>query len=193
MIDFQPTLANDAVTLRPLRAGDWEALFAVASDRAIWALHPAHDRWQEPVFRAFFAGALTSGKALVALDPLTGAVIGTSRFDTERAGPGEVEIGWTFLARSHWGGRANGAMKALMVGHALAGFDRVIFLIGATNLRSRRAVEKIGAVLTDRIDEAEMAGVAVRHVIYAIDRAGFAAGPLAGPGGPAPAGAPKFT
>lgn len=183
MIDLQPTLTSPAVTLRPLRADDWDALFGVASDPLIWALHPAHDRWREPVFRAFFTQALASGAALVALDPATGAVIGSSRFDTGRAGPGEVEIGWTFLARSHWGGATNGAMKALMVGHALGGYDRVLFLIGETNLRSRRAVEKIGAVLTDRIDEAEMAGVAVRHVIYAIDRAGFVGGPLARPAG----------
>ncbi len=181
--DFQPTLASAAVVLRPLRADDWDALFAVASDREIWALHPAHDRWQEPVFRAFFDAALAGGKALVALDPATGAVIGTSRFDLGRAGPGEVEIGWTFLARSHWGGTVNGAMKALMIGHALTGFDRAIFLVGETNLRSRRAIEKVGAVLTDRIDTAEMAGTQVRHVVYAIDRAAFAAGPMAGPAG----------
>ncbi len=179
MIDFQPTLANARVSLRPLRADDWDALFAVARDPAIWALHPAHDRWQEPVFRTFFTQALAGGRALVALDPATGAVIGTSRFDTGRAGPGEVEIGWTFLARAYWGGAVNGAMKGLMIGHALTGFDRVIFLIGDTNRRSRRAIEKIGAVLTDRVDAAEMAGASVRHVIYAIDRAGFAAGPLA--------------
>ena len=183
--DLQPTLVGDAVVLRPLRADDWDALFAVASDREIWALHPAHDRWQEPVFRAFFADALASGAALIAIDRPSGAVIGTSRFDFGRARPGEVEIGWTFLARSHWGGATNRAIKALMIGHALAGcappgLDRVIFLIGETNLRSRRAIEKIGAVLTDRIDTAEMAGAEVRHVVYAIDRAGFAAGPLAG-------------
>lgn len=176
--DFRPTLTSGAIILRPLRADDWDALFAVAADPAIWALHPAHDRWQEKVFRRFFAEALAGGKALVARDPASGAVIGSSRFDLGRARAGEVEIGWTFLARSHWGGAVNGAMKALMVGHALSSFDRVIFLIGETNLRSRRAVEKIGAVLSDRIDTAEMAGTEVRHVVYAIDRVGFAAGPL---------------
>lgn len=176
--DFQPELADDVVRLRPLRPEDWDALFAVASDPLIWAVHPAHDRWQEPVFRRFFADALASGGALVAIDPATGAVIGASRYDTGRAGPGEVEIGWTFLARAYWGGAVNAAMKRLMVGHALRHFDRVVFLVGDTNRRSRRAMEKIGGVLTDRIDEFEMAGLRARHVIYAIDRHAFEAGPL---------------
>ncbi len=176
--DFQPSLATAQVKLRPLAPGDWDALFAVAADPLIWAIHPAHDRWQEPVFRRFFDEALASGGALVAIDPATGAIIGSSRFDTGRAEPGENEIGWTFLARSHWGGTTNTAMKALMVGHALAHFERVIFLIGETNLRSRRALEKIGGTLTDRIFDSEMTGGTVRHVIYSIDRAGFAAGPL---------------
>jgi RimJ/RimL family protein N-acetyltransferase len=176
---LQPTLTSSAVTLRPLAADDWPALYAAASDPLIWAGHPAHDRWQEPVFRAFFHDALASGGALVALDPATGAIIGSSRYDRERTEPGEIEIGWTFLARSHWGGTTNAAMKALMVGHALTMFDRVIFLIGDNNLRSRRAMEKIGGVLTDREYVTDLAGGPVRHVIYAIDRAGFAAGPLA--------------
>ncbi len=177
--DRQPTLVGEAVVLRPLAAADWDALFAVAADPAIWAGHPAHDRWQEPVFRRYFDEGLASGGALVIRDRATGAVIGASRYDYGRAGPGEVEIGWTFLARAHWGGTTNRAVKALMVAHALTVHDRAIFLVGDTNLRSRRAMERIGAVLTDRIDRAEMAGREVRHVVYAIDRAAFAAGPLA--------------
>ncbi len=180
-IDLQPTLANDTVLLRPLRADDWDALFAVAADPLIWAIHPAHDRWQEPVFRAFFAAALASGGALVAVNPVSGAIIGSSRYDLGRALPGEIEVGWSFLARSHWGGATNRAVKGLMVGHALSAYDRVIFLVGETNLRSRRAMEKIGGVLTDRVDDAEMAGTTVRHVVYAIDRAAYAAN-LALPG-----------
>jgi len=178
-LDLQPTLANHGVRLRPLAAGDWDALFAVAADPGIWAGHPAHDRWQGPVFRAFFADALASGGALVAVDPVSGAVIGASRYGRTRAGPGEIEIGWTFLAREQWGGAVNRAMKALMVGHALTGFDQVIFVVGEGNARSRRALEKIGATLTDRVEVFTLAGVAVPHRFYAIDRAGFATGPLA--------------
>ena len=178
MFNFQPTLTNDRVTLRPLVADDWDALFAVASDREIWALHPAHDRWQEPVFRGFFAEGLASGGALVALDPASGTIIGASRYDLTRAKPDEIEIGWTFLARSRWGGPTNHAMKTLMVGHALTGFASAIFVIGEHNVRSRRAMEKIGATLTDRVYDAIVAGIPTCHVIYAIDQSAFANGPL---------------
>lgn len=176
--DPQPELGAGPVRLRPLRADDWDALFAVASDPQIWAVHPGHDRWQEPVFRRFFADALASGGALAAIDPATGEVIGSSRYDLRRAAPGEIEIGWSFLARRYWGAGVNAAMKELMIGHALKHFDRAIFIVGEKNIRSRRAMEKIGGVLTDRTLDVEMAGAPARHVVYAIDRAGFAAGPL---------------
>lgn len=181
MLDRQPVLEGEHVRLRPLVASDWDALFAVASDPLIWAQHPAHDRWREPVFRAFFSDALAHKGALAAIDAKTGAVIGSSRFQgLEEAGGGSVEIGWTFLARSHWGGTYNHEMKRLMLAHALASVAECRFLVGEGNTRSRRALEKIGARLTDRTEDRVMTGgVTVRHLSYVITREDFAAGPLA--------------
>jgi N-acetyltransferase len=181
MLDRQPVLEGEHVRLRPLRPDDWESLFAVASDPLIWAQHPAHDRWQEPVFRAFFDDALANKGALVAIDRASGAVIGSSRFQgLEEADGGSVEIGWTFLARSHWGGIYNHEMKRLMLAHALARVGEVRFLVGATNTRSRTALERIGAKLTDRAEERVMAGgEIIPHLTYAITRDDFAKGPLA--------------
>ena len=175
----QPTLTGERLLLRPLAAGDWDALYAVASDRLIWELHPAHDRRQEPVFREYFANALKFKGAVVVIDRASGAIIGSSRwqgFDAERS---SVEIGWTFLARSHWGGTWNRELKALMLDHALRHVETVEFQIGEANLRSRRAMEKIGGRLSDRSNVVEMADGPVRHVIYEITRESFAAGPLA--------------
>jgi RimJ/RimL family protein N-acetyltransferase len=167
--DAQPVLEGDTVMLSPLRADDWEALFAVAADRLIWEVHPAHDRWQEPVFRRFFADAMASGGCLVIRDRASSAVIGSSRYDRSRVEPGEVEIGWTFLARAYWGGVTNREIKTLMIAHALRWFDAAVFYVGETNIRSRRAMEKIGGeLLVDRVPVFAMAGVPTPHVVYAI-------------------------
>lgn len=148
--DLQPNLRGELLELRPLHADDFTALFAVASDPLIWAQHPVRDRYTEAVFSTFFHEAMESGGALVAVDRADGRIVGSSRFngfDPERS---EVEIGWTFLARSHWGGACNGEMKALMLGHAFRFVDSVLFVIGPDNLRSQRAVEKIGGVRVGR-------------------------------------------
>ena len=144
--DLQPTLKSEMLELRPLLPDDFEALYAVASDPLIWEQHPNSDRYKPDVFRRFFDEALESGGALIAIDRKIDRVIGSSRFhgyDLERS---EIEIGWTFLARSHWGGAYNGEMKRLMLSHAFKFVDNVIFSVGANNLRSQRAVEKIGGV-----------------------------------------------
>jgi RimJ/RimL family protein N-acetyltransferase len=149
----------------------------VASDPLIWAVHPSSDRWQEPVFRRYFEEGLASGGALVVVDRSDGTLIGSSRYGTERAGPGEIEIGWTFLARRFWGGSHNAEMKRAMIEHGLRQADRMIFLVGEHNGRSRRAMEKIGGRLTPRTVHNPQ-GPKGLHVVYAIDREAFAAGPL---------------
>ena len=144
--DRQPFLVGELLELRPLQGGDFEALFRVAADPLIWELHPEPNRYQEATFRAFFEDALASSGALVALDRATGQIIGSSRYHGYDAERSVIEIGWTFLARSFWGGRYNGEMKRLMLEHAFKSVKRVIFTIGPDNRRSQRAVEKIGGV-----------------------------------------------
>ena len=144
--ELQPTLLGELLELRPLRPDDFDELFAVASDPLIWEQHPARDRGEEGPFRIFFREALEAGGALVAIDRRDGRIIGSSRFHGFDPATSEVEIGWTFLARKYWGGLYNREMKRLMLSHAFRFVDQVIFLIGPDNIRSRRAVEKIGAV-----------------------------------------------
>ena len=145
--DLQPTLTGQLLRLRPLRPEDWPALYAVASDPLIWEQHPNSDRYKEDVFREFFQDALSCGGALIAIDAADGQVIGSSRYYGYNEEKSEVEIGWTFLARSRWGGAYNGEMKQLMLEHAFRFVTSVVFIIGPENWRSRRAVEKIGGVL----------------------------------------------
>lgn len=173
---MQPVLEDALVQLRPINEADREALFNVASDPLIWALHPAHDRWKRDVFDPFFAEGLASNGGLVVIDKATGAIIGSSRYDIRVCDECEVEIGWTYLARAYWGGAVNRSIKRLMLGYAFdRGFDAVIFLVGEDNLRSRRALEKVGAVLTDRRQAWPMADTIVNHMIYRIARTEVAA------------------
>ena len=182
-MDRQPVLEGPTLHLRPLRPDDWDALFAVASDPLIWEVHPAHDRWQEPVFRAFFADALMHGGALVVVEQASGLandrIVGSSRFQAyDPADGGSVEIGWTLLERELWGGPANAEMKRLMLEHALRFVEAVRFIVGEDNVRSRRAMEKIGGRLTDWRETRAIAGGEVTHVRYEITRESFANGPL---------------
>ena len=147
LFNLQPALEGKLVSLRPLQPGDFSALFAVASDPLIWEQHPDNNRHREDVFREYFQGAIASGGAFLVLDRQNGGIIGCTRFANYKPEDSEIEIGWTFLARSHWGGAYNGEMKQLMLRHAFQYVKRVVFMIGQHNLRSQRAVEKIGGVL----------------------------------------------
>lgn len=121
--------------------------------------------------RPFFDQALASGGGLAIRDRKSGAIIGSSRYDRTRTKPGEVEIGWTFLARAYWGGATNREIKTLMVAHALRWFRTAVFYIGEDNVRSRRAIEKIGGeMIARRTIEFDMVGKPTRHVVYAMRR-----------------------
>ena len=144
--DYQPVLKGDLVELRPLRSEDYEDLYAIAADPLIWEQHQVTNRHEQGSFQGFFREALASGGALIAIDAKTQRVIGSSRFHGYNKERREVEIGWTFLARSHWGGIYNREMKQLMLQHAFRFVNCVVFLVGLQNLRSQRAVEKIGGV-----------------------------------------------
>jgi len=138
-------LKGELVELRPLTPGDWNDLFAVASDPLIWEQHPESDRYKENVFRVFFREALECGGAFVVIDKSTQQIIGSTRFygyDPEKS---EIEIGWTFLARRYWGGRYNAEMKRLLLDHTFKFVENVVFFVGEHNVRSQKAREKIGA------------------------------------------------
>ena len=144
--ELQPHLKGKLLEIRPLGPGDWDDLFAAASDPLIWEQHPEPDRYKEDVFRIYFNGAIESGGAFLIIDLQTEQVIGSTRFygyDPEKS---EIEIGWTFLTRKHWGGRYNAEMKQLLLNHAFKFVESVVFLVGEDNVRSRKAMEKLGAI-----------------------------------------------
>ena len=161
--ELQPRLENQWIKLEPLGAGDFEALYAVASDPLIWEQHPSNDRYQREVFRRFFEDAIESGGAFRIHDNTNGTLIGSSRYYDLEESTRTVLIGYTFLCRQVWGGPYNRALKTLMLDHAFKFVDRAIFHVGATNFRSRRAMEKLGGTLIGEHSN--------HNVIYKIDKA----------------------
>jgi len=137
---------GDVTVVRPLRVGDFDELYAAGADPMLWEQHPERERWREDVFRAYFDDHLASGGALAVVDRATGSLIGATRYDNYDPERSEVEIGWTFLARPYWGGAYNADLKRVMLEHAFRSVETVVFLVDARNLRSRRAVEKLGAI-----------------------------------------------
>ena len=179
-MDRQPILEGARLMLRPLAPEDRDALFAVACDPELWAQHPVPERSEEAYFNLYFEKLLERRGTLVIVRREDGALIGSSTYSNHRReGGGAVEIGSTFIARMQWGGTTNRELKHLMLNHAFRTVALVEFLIGEENWRSRRATEKIGAILTDRVVMVENAGRGIPHLVYEITRDDFLAGPLA--------------
>ncbi len=152
--NLQPTLENNFLKLIPLKADDFERLYQAASDPLIWEQHPNKNRYQKPVFANYFEGAITSKGAFLIVDKQNEDIIGSTRFYDYDANKSLVLIGYTFLARKYWGGKYNPAIKALLLDYAHQYVEKVHFHIGASNIRSQKAIEKIGA---EKIGELEVA------------------------------------
>jgi RimJ/RimL family protein N-acetyltransferase len=175
--ELQPQLRNSTVSLEPLRADDFEALYAVASDPLIWEQHPNRNRYRREVFQTYFQGALESGSAFRVSNALSGELIGCSRYYDIDPVKREAAIGYTFLARSVWGLKFNAALKQLMLDHAFRFVDRVIFHIGVDNLRSRKALEKLGGILIGEEAIAYYGEPSKMNAVYKIDKADWASAP----------------
>jgi len=168
--DLQPYLENDLLILRPLNDGDFEPLYNVASDPLIWEQHPAKDRCQRNVFKIFFEEATASKSAFTAIDKITGDIIGCTRYTHVKETTAAISIGYTFLARKYWGGVYNGSMKGLMMAHAFNFVENVLFYIHENNIRSQKAVEKIGGIRIEKLNDLFLEPRPNATVIYCVSR-----------------------
>ena len=168
---WQPVLlADERLTLTPLRAEDFESLYAVAADPLIWEQHPNPDRHRRDVFTTFFAGAMASGGALLIRDRSSGEILGSSRFYDHRPEDSSVFIGYTFLARRCWGQGHNPAVKRLMLGWAFQHVAQVFFHVGAHNLRSQIALGRLGVEKTGELEVAYFGESPRRNFVYRLRR-----------------------
>lgn len=150
-INWQPVLENDIILLQPLQAADFEKLFKVAADPLIWEQHPNKNRYKKEVFATFFEGALASSGAYLIIDKIKNEVIGSTRFYDYDAENNTVLIGYTFYAKANWGKGFNFSVKNLMMHYAFQFVHKIIFHVGAENIRSQKAMAKLNAKKVDEI------------------------------------------
>jgi RimJ/RimL family protein N-acetyltransferase len=149
-VSWQPNLSGNLIYLRPLAEDDFEPLFQAASDPLIWEQHPEPDRYRRDKFSNYFRNGIESNGALTIIDQQTGMIIGSSRFTNYDPKNSSVEVGYTFLARSHWGKGHNRELKLLMLNYAFQFVETIFFFVGDTNHRSKKAMRGIGATEVGR-------------------------------------------
>ena len=144
---FSAPIHTKHFVLEGINEADFESLYAVASDPLIWEQHPESNRWQKDIFHAFFSNGLVNDLGcFVIRERLTQEVVGSTRYYGYDERDRCVRIGFTFLARKHWGTSANREIKDAMLERAFTACDSVLFDIGPDNMRSITAVEKLGGV-----------------------------------------------
>jgi RimJ/RimL family protein N-acetyltransferase len=166
MAGFTQQLQAEKFLLVQTKPSDFEPLFKVASDPLIWEQHPARDRWRPEVFSAFFDDGLSNDLGCFTIvDSQFHSVIGSTRFYAHDPSNASVRLGYTFLARRYWGTGANQLIKTALLDHCFQFVESVYFDIGASNWRSIKATEKLGAVFWQQAEEGKSE--------YVLSRAAF--------------------
>jgi RimJ/RimL family protein N-acetyltransferase len=168
---LQPeNLENEIIKLVPLNENDFEELYVVANDELLWEQHPNKLRHQLDVFQIFFEGAIVSKGAFIIRDSKTNEAIGTSRYYDYNEKENSILIGYTFIGRKFWGENYNKVLKKMMLDYAFQYVDKVYFHIGAQNIRSQKAIEKIGAIKVDEFEVAYYGEPSKLNFIYVINK-----------------------
>jgi RimJ/RimL family protein N-acetyltransferase len=168
--NLQPTLESELIEIVPLQQNDFEKLYEVASDPLVWEQHPNKNRYQRAIFQNFFNGAIESKGAFLVCEKENGKVIGSSRYYDLDKEKNTVAVGYTFIDRAYWGKGYNNVLKQLMFDHAFKFVDKIILHIGATNFRSQKATEKLGAKKIADLDVAYYGEETKLNFAYQVDR-----------------------
>ncbi len=137
----------DLISLEPKHFSDLET---VAQDKRIWQFY-AYDGSDPTTLRSTLESGLADrGKGLqfpfVIFHKQQNRIIGSTRFMDIQPKHKKLEIGTTWLHPDHWGTVINFECKLLLLTHAFEelGTLRVQFKTDENNIRSRKAIEKVG-------------------------------------------------
>jgi RimJ/RimL family protein N-acetyltransferase len=146
-------LENGAVRLCPLTEDHFVDLWPIAQQLDIHLFGPSDISTPENL-KAYIATALDGAATEKSLhyaifDKERERYIGCTRFGLIDQFNKVLHIGWTWISPDSQGTGINGQVKFLMLQYAFEVllFEKVEFRIDERNIRSRKAVEKIGGVL----------------------------------------------
>lgn len=148
-----PVLRGRHVVLEPLRLEHVDELWPAADEPDLWLymgfgpVRSRDDLWRWVERRLQPSPAGLGNIPLLQRDARTGQAFGsTSLFDVDVANR-KLEVGHTWVGRSHRRTAANTEAKRLVLGHAFErmGCVRVQLKCDARNLRSAAAIQRIGA------------------------------------------------
>ncbi|MCC6180248.1 MAG: GNAT family N-acetyltransferase [Bacteroidia bacterium] len=143
-------LESEIVYLKPLSEADYDVLYQVAIDSVLWEHHPIRNGFTTEGFTKFVREAITIG-SLIIIDKKKNEVIGCTRMYGYNEEENSVVIGHTFISRDYWGIGYNKSIKKLMLDYAFTQVAKVVFYVVENNIRSQKALEKIGAVAKGNI------------------------------------------
>ncbi|MGE0181798.1 MAG: GNAT family N-acetyltransferase [Parvularculaceae bacterium] len=143
-------LENDFVRLEPIEERHRSALREAGDDPDLWRYatlnqHGADfDAWMDDRLNARKRG---TDLPFVIFEKSTGECAGSSSYLAIALPHKRLEIGWTWYPKSFWAGAVNPATKRALMTHGFEtlGLNRIELKLDATNKRSWRAVEKLGA------------------------------------------------
>ncbi len=154
IFDPQPvTLEGTHVRLEPLAGHHAEDLFEVGKDETIWPYMPC------PPLESVQDGRVLIDQALdvaaegtqipfAIIERASGKAIGSTRYLDIRRSDRGLEIGWTWIGTAYQRTVVNTECKFLLLRHAFEdlGAARVQLKTDLRNVRSQRAIERLGAV-----------------------------------------------
>ena len=147
-MDIKNKLENKNFILKLLNKNDFNVLYNIGKIKKIWEQHPENDRWKKEKFNIFFNKGIENKFGFYGIyNKSNSTLIGSTRYYSYSKKKKSIKIGFTFLTPGYWGSDTNLQIKTLMLGYAFNYVDNIYFDIGKNNIRSRKAIEKIGATL----------------------------------------------
>lgn len=176
MKQYYVPLEDNRIRLVPMTSDHIKQMRSLSSDSDVWRWYTEDltdpddlERWMTNCLIDSISGAKMT---YTVMQKDTGKVIGSSSYGhidwTERC----IEVGWTWLGKDYIGSGINKHMKFLMLQHAFdtMEIERLELRTDEDNIRSRKAMEKIGAKYdgTLRSHRATQGGRRRNTVLYSI-------------------------